>query len=124
MGLPASTAGLLSHLLATSRDPWPLGHREFGRWLSPGGLRGGGLGWPLCASAGGWEEGHRDLTPPVSCFTVNLLDTSTIHGDWGWLTYPAHGVSDRPESSLREPGEAASQSLSVTRSKESGGPER
>ncbi|KAG8506661.1 Ephrin type-A receptor 8 [Galemys pyrenaicus] len=22
---------------------------------------------------------------------VNLLDTSTIHGDWGWLTYPAHG---------------------------------
>lgn len=30
----------------------------------------------------------------VSCFAVNLLDTSTIHGDWGWLTYPAHGVSD------------------------------
>ncbi|XP_036888806.1 ephrin type-A receptor 8 [Sturnira hondurensis] len=22
---------------------------------------------------------------------VNLLDTSTTHGDWGWLTYPAHG---------------------------------
>ncbi|CAH7439633.1 Epha5 [Phodopus roborovskii] len=22
---------------------------------------------------------------------MNLLDTSTIHGDWGWLTYPAHG---------------------------------
>ncbi|XP_028922337.1 ephrin type-A receptor 8 isoform X2 [Ornithorhynchus anatinus] len=22
---------------------------------------------------------------------VNLLDTATIPGDWGWLTYPAHG---------------------------------
>ncbi|XP_027626465.1 ephrin type-A receptor 8, partial [Tupaia chinensis] len=27
----------------------------------------------------------------LSSFAVNLLDTSTIHGDWGWLTYPAHG---------------------------------
>ena len=25
---------------------------------------------------------------------MNLLDTSAIRGDWGWLTYPAHGVSD------------------------------
>lgn len=23
---------------------------------------------------------------------VNLLDTTTITGDWGWLTYPSHGV--------------------------------
>uniref|UniRef100_A0A8I3MB23 Ephrin type-A receptor 8 n=1 Tax=Canis lupus familiaris TaxID=9615 RepID=A0A8I3MB23_CANLF len=29
--------------------------------------------------------------PSSPVFTVNLLDTSTIHGDWGWLTYPAHG---------------------------------
>ncbi|OBS60545.1 hypothetical protein A6R68_08312 [Neotoma lepida] len=29
--------------------------------------------------------------PSCLLFTVNLLDTSTIHGDWGWLTYPAHG---------------------------------
>lgn len=29
-----------------------------------------------------------------SCFfPVNLLDTSTIQGDWGWMTYPSHGVS-------------------------------
>ncbi|XP_072864121.1 ephrin type-A receptor 8 [Chlorocebus sabaeus] len=27
----------------------------------------------------------------VEAQEVNLLDTSTIHGDWGWLTYPAHG---------------------------------
>nr|XP_060615118.1 ephrin type-A receptor 8-like [Anolis sagrei ordinatus] len=27
--------------------------------------------------------------PPGS--QVNLLDTSTIIGDWGWLTYPSHG---------------------------------
>lgn len=32
--------------------------------------------------------------PSYLLLTVNLLDTSTIHGDWGWLTYPAHGVSD------------------------------
>lgn len=25
-------------------------------------------------------------------FAVNLLDTTTISGDWGWLTYPSHGV--------------------------------
>uniref|UniRef100_A0A8C3UB74 Ephrin type-A receptor 8 n=1 Tax=Catharus ustulatus TaxID=91951 RepID=A0A8C3UB74_CATUS len=25
------------------------------------------------------------------CFAVNLLDTSTILGDWGWMTYPSHG---------------------------------
>ncbi|KAL4658580.1 ephrin type-A receptor 8 [Arapaima gigas] len=25
------------------------------------------------------------------CFAVNLLDTSSISGDWGWLTYPSHG---------------------------------
>uniref|UniRef100_A0A3Q4HVS7 receptor protein-tyrosine kinase n=1 Tax=Neolamprologus brichardi TaxID=32507 RepID=A0A3Q4HVS7_NEOBR len=24
-------------------------------------------------------------------FAVNLLDTTTISGDWGWLTYPSHG---------------------------------
>lgn len=36
------------------------------------------------------------LPPPVCCsllsFAVNLLDTTTISGDWGWLTYPSHGV--------------------------------
>uniref|UniRef100_A0A3Q2PBQ4 Ephrin type-A receptor 7 n=1 Tax=Fundulus heteroclitus TaxID=8078 RepID=A0A3Q2PBQ4_FUNHE len=26
-----------------------------------------------------------------SFFKVNLLDTTTITGDWGWLTYPSHG---------------------------------
>lgn len=31
--------------------------------------------------------------PLCSCFSVNLLDTSTISGDWGWMTYPSHGVS-------------------------------
>lgn len=30
------------------------------------------------------------------CFVVNLLDTSSISGDWGWLTYPSHGVSISP----------------------------
>lgn len=30
---------------------------------------------------------------PLLSFAVNLLDTSTIIGDWGWLTYPSHGVS-------------------------------
>lgn len=27
-----------------------------------------------------------------SFLAVNLLDTTTITGDWGWLTYPSHGV--------------------------------
>uniref|UniRef100_A0A672GQN6 Ephrin type-A receptor 8 n=1 Tax=Salarias fasciatus TaxID=181472 RepID=A0A672GQN6_SALFA len=31
------------------------------------------------------------LVPLVFCFSVNLLDTTTITGDWGWLTYPSHG---------------------------------
>uniref|UniRef100_A0A3B5A6M2 Ephrin type-A receptor 7 n=1 Tax=Stegastes partitus TaxID=144197 RepID=A0A3B5A6M2_9TELE len=31
--------------------------------------------------------------PLLLCFVsaVNLLDTTTITGDWGWLTYPSHG---------------------------------
>ena len=34
------------------------------------------------------------LTPlfVLFCPAVNLLDTTTITGDWGWLTYPSHGV--------------------------------
>ncbi|MGH0121435.1 UNVERIFIED_CONTAM: hypothetical protein FKN15_073980 [Acipenser sinensis] len=27
----------------------------------------------------------------ISCTRVNLLDTSSIQGEWGWLSYPAHG---------------------------------
>ncbi|NXC17408.1 EPHA8 protein, partial [Corythaeola cristata] len=50
-----------------------------------------------------WAQG--DLTSSLSivialaaCLSattseVNLLDTSTIPGDWGWMTYPSHGVS-------------------------------
>lgn len=33
--------------------------------------------------------------PPLLLFSfsaVNLLDTTTYTGDWGWLTYPSHGV--------------------------------
>lgn len=31
---------------------------------------------------------------------VNLLDTTTITGDWGWLTYPSHGVrTEHPQGS-------------------------
>ncbi|KAM9299571.1 LOW QUALITY PROTEIN: ephrin type-A receptor 8 [Gastrophryne carolinensis] len=30
-------------------------------------------------------------TAPATSTQVNLLDTSTIQGDWGWLTYPSHG---------------------------------
>lgn len=48
----------------------------------------------------GWERGPRGLMPSCLLLTVNLLDTSTIHGDWGWLTYPAHGVSDGVASSF------------------------
>lgn len=51
----------------------------------------------------GWcwlGRGPRVLMPSCLPLTVNLLDTSTIHGDWGWLTYPAHGVSDGVASSL------------------------
>ncbi|KAJ8258719.1 hypothetical protein COCON_G00177310 [Conger conger] len=33
----------------------------------------------LCSQSGGTNN------------EVNLLDTSSISGDWGWLTYPAHG---------------------------------
>uniref|UniRef100_A0A8C8D638 Ephrin type-A receptor 7 n=1 Tax=Oncorhynchus tshawytscha TaxID=74940 RepID=A0A8C8D638_ONCTS len=33
--------------------------------------------------------GHADQCS--FCFAVNLLDTSSISGDWGWLTYPSHG---------------------------------
>ncbi|KAG5835463.1 hypothetical protein ANANG_G00244270 [Anguilla anguilla] len=33
----------------------------------------------LCSHAGGTNN------------EVNLLDTSSISGDWGWLTYPSHG---------------------------------
>ncbi|NXY16787.1 EPHA8 protein, partial [Atrichornis clamosus] len=48
-----------------------------------------------------WAQG--DLTSSLSivialaaCLSattseVNLLDTSTIPGDWGWMTYPSHG---------------------------------
>lgn len=33
---------------------------------------------------------------------VNLLDTTTITGDWGWLTYPSHGVrTEHPQGSGR-----------------------
>lgn len=51
----------------------------------------------------GWhwlEKGSQGLMPSCFLLTVNLLDTSTIHGDWGWLTYPAHGVSDGVASSF------------------------
>uniref|UniRef100_A0A8C7GEB1 Ephrin type-A receptor 7 n=1 Tax=Oncorhynchus kisutch TaxID=8019 RepID=A0A8C7GEB1_ONCKI len=34
---------------------------------------------------------HRLLPVCSFCFAVNLLDTSSISGDWGWLTYPSHG---------------------------------
>lgn len=31
---------------------------------------------------------------------VNLLDTTTITGDWGWLTYPSHGVRTKIHDEL------------------------
>lgn len=41
-----------------------------------------------------WGWGQSFLTQLLLlCFAVNLLDTSTILGDWGWMTYPSHGVS-------------------------------
>lgn len=41
-----------------------------------------------------WGWGQSFLTQLLLLyFPVNLLDTSTIPGDWGWMTYPSHGVS-------------------------------
>lgn len=50
------------------------------------------------------EGSERVLTCCVcSCLhpsAVNLLDTTTITGDWGWLTYPSHGVrTEHPRGS-------------------------
>ncbi|KAK1901509.1 Ephrin type-A receptor 8, partial [Dissostichus eleginoides] len=36
---------------------------------------------------------------PASSVTVNLLDTTTISGDWGWLTYPSHGSDNDTQHS-------------------------
>lgn len=46
---------------------------------------------------GGWEKQSFKVYLPAllllcSSSAVNLLDTTTITGDWGWLTYPSHGV--------------------------------
>lgn len=46
----------------------------------------------------GWEKQSFKVYLPAllvllcSFSAVNLLDTTTITGDWGWLTYPSHGV--------------------------------
>lgn len=48
-----------------------------------------------CVRMGGTKQSFKVHHSPLlfGCFSaVNLLDTTTITGDWGWLTYPSHGV--------------------------------
>jgi len=45
------------------------------------------------------EDKSFEVHPSLFCSSfsaVNLLDTTTITGDWGWLTYPSHGVREKP----------------------------
>lgn len=77
---------------------------QAGPWQHPYGLMGTGddqvsgvQGGVVCdGSVPHPLEMGRKLSNAVFCscfFPVNLLDTSTIQGDWGWMTYPSHGVS-------------------------------
>ncbi|XP_072571866.1 ephrin type-A receptor 8 isoform X2 [Paramormyrops kingsleyae] len=38
-----------------------------------------------------WQKTPPKHNASTSVFEVNLLDTSSISGDWGWQTYPSHG---------------------------------
>lgn len=57
---------------------------------------------------GGWEKQSFKVhhLPALLLFSslsaVNLLDTTTIMGDWGWLTYPSHGVRKLSENIFTE----------------------
>lgn len=74
----------------------------FWRWKvsKDGGVERGNAGFtffdktrvkPFC---GPYELGHWFIFSPLSCFSVDLLDTSTAQGELGWLPDPPEvGVS-------------------------------